>query len=139
MLATRRDYLAASRALDSVWRQLARAISDAEQTLRDAARDSQLRDDARVRALDRWLFLFASEIERVRTVHDAVEAGARLAPEDIRIAQSTGAKLLELVSPVQAALRNRDTAVAMTQGEPAAQPDRGSGLVLEKPGRGRSS
>jgi hypothetical protein len=108
--------------LDVVWKSLADAVRQALQARLEATRDPRLFEDPQVRALDRWLFLFDREIGAVRTVHDAVEAGARLSPDDIRVAQHTGERLLEVVRPV---LSEPDFS---GEAAPAAQASSGSRL-----------
>lgn len=84
-----------------VWARLAEAIGEASKARAEAAQNPKLlEEDARVKALGRWLFLFEPEIEAVQAVHEAVEAGSKLSPEDLGLAQRTGEKLLDVVQPV---------------------------------------
>lgn len=84
-----------------VWARLAKAIGEASKARAEAGQNPELlEDDARVKALARWLFLFDPEIGAVQAVHEAVEAGSDLTPEDLDLAQRTGEKLLDAVQPV---------------------------------------
>jgi hypothetical protein len=87
----------AQKALDDVWQRLTTVINEARRLQAEAVRDPRLYNDARLRALDRWLFLFADELGDVQAIHDAGEAGSRLRPRDLWLAQETGERLLEVV------------------------------------------
>jgi hypothetical protein len=98
------DTAVARQALDVVWQRLAVIIDEAMRLQSEATGNPELLSDARVRALDRWLFLFDRELAAVQTVHDAAESGSKLSTDEIRVARQTGEKLLDVVLQAQAGL-----------------------------------
>lgn len=88
---------AAATTLDERWRQLAAIIDEATRLKEEAAEDPSRANDPWVVAHLRWINLFERELAAVQKVQQAVGAGAKLAPDDVRAASEAAEKLLGII------------------------------------------
>jgi hypothetical protein len=80
---------------ESAWLQLAPLIDEARGYQALANHDPSRFGDPWVEAHTRWLSIFDRELSAARTVHEALEGGAKLSADDIAAAAHSARRLLE--------------------------------------------